>query len=108
VVAYLVTAARIQVDEAAEYAPMRLITAAQRLAELLARDAPGTPAAPGSPASATDVLVAELRSVEPTATPTRDRDRYTARLDRLCELVADALLDQPSATDGAVAEEDGR
>jgi hypothetical protein len=32
--AYLVTAARTQVDEAAEYAPMRLLTAAGRLAEM--------------------------------------------------------------------------
>ena len=31
--AYLVTSARTQVDEAAEYAPMRLLTAAGRLAE---------------------------------------------------------------------------
>ena len=32
---YLVTAARTQVDEAAEYAPMRLLTAAGRLAEMV-------------------------------------------------------------------------
>ena len=32
--AYLVTAARTQLDEAAEYAPMRLLTAAARLAEM--------------------------------------------------------------------------
>jgi Family of unknown function (DUF6092) len=31
---YLVTSARTQVDEAAEYAPMRLLTAAARLAEM--------------------------------------------------------------------------
>lgn len=35
VLAYLVTAARTQVDEAAEYGPMRLLTAAQRIAEHL-------------------------------------------------------------------------
>ena len=33
--AYLVTAARTQVDEAAEYGPMRLLTAAHRLAEAM-------------------------------------------------------------------------
>jgi Family of unknown function (DUF6092) len=32
---YLVTTARTQVDEAAEYAPMRLLTAAGRLAEMV-------------------------------------------------------------------------
>src|SRR4051812_1688251 len=33
--AYLVTAARTQVDEAAEYGPMRLLTAARRLADMI-------------------------------------------------------------------------
>jgi Family of unknown function (DUF6092) len=46
--AYLVTAARTQVDEAAEYAPMRLLAAAGRLAEMIepnasARHRPGNP-----------------------------------------------------------------
>src|SRR5947207_5147786 len=36
---YLVTAARTQVDEAAEYAPMRLLTAAGPLAEMIEPDA---------------------------------------------------------------------
>ena len=35
-VAFLVTAARTQVDEAAEYGSLRLLTAASRLAELIA------------------------------------------------------------------------
>src|SRR5215216_2041278 len=34
--AYLVTAARTQVDEAAEYGPMRLLTAARRRGDMLA------------------------------------------------------------------------
>ncbi len=34
--AYLVTAARTQVDEAAEYGPLRLLTAAHRLGERVA------------------------------------------------------------------------
>ena len=33
--AFLVTAARTQVDEAAEYGPMRLLAAAHRLGELI-------------------------------------------------------------------------
>ena len=37
--AYLVTAARTQVDEAAEYAPMRLLTAARRLGAAMAERA---------------------------------------------------------------------
>jgi hypothetical protein len=87
VLAYLVTATRTQVDEAAEYGPMRLLTAARLLAEQL----PAPAGASGR--SATDLLLRELRATEPTATPTRDRDEYVAGLDALCELVADALLD---------------
>ena len=34
-VAYLVTAARTQVDESAEYGPLRLLTAARRLMEVI-------------------------------------------------------------------------
>ena len=34
--AYLITAARTQCDEAAEYGPMRLLTAAHRLADRIA------------------------------------------------------------------------
>src|SRR5262252_8747082 len=40
--AYLVTAARTQGDEAAEYAPMRLLTAAGRLAEMIEPNASAT------------------------------------------------------------------
>ena len=39
ILVYLVTAARTQVDEAAEYTPMRLLTAAGQLAEMAEPDA---------------------------------------------------------------------
>src|SRR5438034_6922766 len=49
-VAFLVTAARTQVDEAAEYGSLRLLTAAGRLGELMAeRVSPETRAALSSP-----------------------------------------------------------
>jgi Family of unknown function (DUF6092) len=82
VLAYLITAARTQVDEAAEYAPMRLITAAQKLGRHLA-------------AGATDPireLVEVLDTFAPTSTPRTDRAAYVARLDALCEALADCLL----------------
>jgi nitroreductase len=81
VLAYLITAARTQLDEAAEYAPLRLLTAAQRLAAHLAPHA-STPVRP---------LIAALDSMPPTATP-RDRDAYTAKLDEICLVLADCLL----------------
>ena len=88
VLAYLVSAARTQLDEAAEYAPMRLLTAAQRLADALP---------PGSAGPVGD-LVAALESIPPTATPSADRDAYVAMVDDLCAVVADTLLelDPPS------------
>lgn len=90
VLAYLVSAARTQLDEAAEYAPMRLLTAAQRLAAALPEEAPGP----------VRDLVAALGAIPPTATPTADRTAYIALVDDLCTVLADCLLAQdPPSTD---------
>lgn len=91
VLAYLVSATRTQLDEAAEYAPMRMLTAAQRLAETLPDHAP----------PAVLELVAALRGVPPTATPSADPAAYTAIVDGICATLADCLLSldpPPSAT----------
>jgi hypothetical protein len=85
VLAYLVTAARTQVDEAAEYAPMRLLTAAQRLAE-------GITDGVGAPSPPLRDLAARLATLQPVKTPTRDRDDYVARLDAWCVDVAECAL----------------
>jgi hypothetical protein len=82
VLAYLVTAARTQLDEAAEYAPQRLMTAAAKLAEGLAHRA----------SAPVQRLIAALESVPPTATPRADRDGYVALIDAMCVAVADCLL----------------
>jgi hypothetical protein len=89
VLAFLVTAARTQTDEAAEYGPMRLLMAARLLAQ---RMADGVGADPEN-APALTGLVAQVAALEPVRTPTRDRDAYVASLDALCEKVADALLE---------------
>ena len=82
VLAYLVTAARTQLDEAAEYAPMRLLTAARRLADGI-----------GEQASAPlRELTAAIESMPTTATPTADREAYVALVDEICVAVADCLL----------------
>ena len=93
VLAYLVTAARTQLDEAAEYAPLRLLTAARRLAD-------GLDAQASAPLRA---LVEAIDAMPITATPSADRDAYVARADELCVAVADCLLalegDTASAAD---------
>jgi Family of unknown function (DUF6092) len=92
VLAYLISAARTQLDEAAEYAPMRLITAAQKLGRHMA------------PRSAGPVrrVVEVLDAFAPTSTPRTDRDGYIAQLDTVCVALADCLLalSEPSPPEG--------
>ncbi len=92
ILTYLVTAARTQVDEAREYGPMRLMTGARRLTEQLPADVVG------ASGPALGRFLRELAAVEPTATPTRDRTEYVERLDALCALAADALLETHGRT----------
>jgi len=81
--AFLVTAARTQVDEAPEYAPLRLLTAAQRLsAAILARVSPAT----------RQVLAASLSQLVELDTPSADPDGYRAKLDGLCAALARHLV----------------
>ncbi|NMI00024.1 DUF6092 family protein [Pseudonocardia acidicola] len=80
--AYLVTAARTQVDEAAEYGPMRLLTAAGRLAAMIE---------PQASEGVRELLAGALGSVPPTAVPRAGRDAYVARLDGICREVAGYL-----------------
>jgi hypothetical protein len=82
VLAYLITAARTQLDEAAEYAPMRLLTAAQRLADGMR---------PGA-SPPLQRLIAAVEALPPTATPSTDRAAYVALVDGLCSELADCLL----------------
>ena len=77
--AYLVTAARTQVDEAAEYGPLRLLTAARRLGERVAeRSSPATAGFVHGPLDRTPEL----------AVPREGREEYVARLDELCRALA--------------------
>jgi hypothetical protein len=85
VLAYLISAARTQLDEAAEYAPMRLMTAARKLADHLAPRA----------SAPVLTLISALDTLPPTATPRADREAYIARLDAICVALADCLLATP-------------
>ncbi len=80
--AYLVTAARTQVDEAAEYGPMRLLTAARRLGAAIAERA--------SPETARFVT-GPLVAAPELAVPRAERAAYVARLDELCRALATHL-----------------
>lgn len=74
-VAFLVTAARTQVDEAAEYGPLRLLTAAGRLADaIIDRVSPETRA----------FLAGPLRQVPDLAVRSADPAAYAAALDVVC------------------------
>jgi Family of unknown function (DUF6092) len=82
-VAFLVTAARTQVDEAAEYGSLRLLTVAGRLAELIAeRVTPETRA----------LLTGPLRQMPDLAVRTSDPAGYVASLDTLCRAVGEHLV----------------
>ncbi|MEU1626669.1 DUF6092 family protein [Streptomyces sp. NPDC020096] len=81
--AYLVTAARTQVDEAAEYAPMRLLTAAGRLAEMIR---------PRASAGLRPLLLDVRQGFAETAVKAADPDGYVERLDALCRSVAAQLV----------------
>ena len=103
--AYLVTAARTQVDEAAEYGPMRLLTAAHRLAEAMG---------PRSSAETAAALAGPLADMPLLAVPRRPhRVRRAARRrlpvagrapQRAVRAVTDPVLDPvlaPSAAGGS-------
>ncbi|WP_329560742.1 DUF6092 family protein [Kitasatospora sp. NBC_01266] len=81
--AYLVTAARTQLDEAAEYAPLRLLTAAGRLADLIE---------PGASAGLRPFLDDIRQGFAETAVGAGDPEGYVDRLDALCRAVAVHLV----------------
>jgi hypothetical protein len=81
--AYLTTAARTQVDEAAEYGPMRLLTAAHRLAEVMTSRA--------SPETA-EVLEGQLARMPLLAVPRDERSSYVEELDGVCRELAAHLV----------------
>ena len=83
--AYLVTAARTQLDEAAEYAPMRLLTAAHRLAEAMG---------PRATAPTAAALDGPLRDMPLLAVPRDDRGAYVEQLDAVCRSLATHLSEK--------------
>ena len=85
--AYLITAARTQVDEAAEYGPLRLLTAAHRLADAIA---------PRSSEATAAFVAGPLAQMPELAVPRDEREQYVGRLDELCRaLTARWASDRP-------------
>ena len=77
--AYLITAARTQVAEAAVYGPLRLLTAARRLSDRIAPcDSDATAAFVAGP----------LQRMPELAVPCREREQYAAHLDELRRALA--------------------
>jgi hypothetical protein len=89
--AFLVTSARTQVDEAREYGPLRLIMAAHRLADAMApRSSPETRA----------LIAQDLPTLPVIALPTDDGAAdYVTRLDALCAAVARLVTDRYASDD---------
>jgi uncharacterized protein DUF6092 len=82
--AYLVTAARTQLDEAAEYGPLRLLTAARRLGEMIA---------PRSSQPLRDLVTGPLRELGPVPlSQDDDRGEFATQLDTTCVAVADHAM----------------
>ena len=81
--AFLVTAARTQVDEPPEYAPLRLLTAAQRLGEaIIERVSPGT----------RQLLSGPMQHISAVQPPSADADDYTTKLEAMCAAIAQHLV----------------
>ncbi|MHC1558109.1 DUF6092 family protein [Actinomycetospora sp. C-140] len=83
--AYLITSARTQVDEAAEYGPMRLLTAAHRLAEAMG---------PRATEATAEALNGPLQDMPLLAVPRDDRGAYVEQLDGVCRSVAAHLRER--------------
>ena len=82
--AFLVTAARTQLDEAREYGPLRLLMAVHRLADAMGpRSSPETRA----------LIAQDLPRMPVVALPRGEgADDYVTRLDALCAAVGELLV----------------
>ena len=81
--AFLVTAARTQLDEAAEYGPLRLLTAARRLGEMIA---------PRSSEPVRQLVTGPLQQLGPVPLSDDDRGDFAAQLDTVCVAVAEHAM----------------
>ena len=84
VLAFLVTAARIQIDEPPDYAPMRLLGGAEKLADLIKERV----------SQDTRELIETALQGVPHGLRRSNFDDYVARLDEIRRAVAQRLVDR--------------
>ena len=83
--AYLLSSARTQLDEPADYASMRLLTAAEYLRDfVIDRTSAGTK----------DLLESTVELTTHAQLNTADQDDYRETRDRLCRMLAEFLVNQ--------------
>ena len=80
--AFLITAARTQHDEAAEYGPLRLLTAASRLADFIG---------PRASTSTREFLAGPMKALPDAVLRSVDPTKYAAELDEVCRAVGEHL-----------------
>lgn len=83
VLALLITSARIQMEEPAHYGPLRLLTATERLSELMLERASDKSRA---------FLSENIAGIPDMHMAMSDVEAYIAALDERCRAVADCLL----------------
>ncbi len=90
--ALLITSARIQMDEPAHYAPMRLLTATERLSDAIVKRASK---------KSRQFLQGNIERIPELRMTMSDVDAYAAGLDGLCRDVAQCLLEHSSLGEDA-------
>ncbi len=81
--ALLISSARIQMEEPAHYGPLRLLTATERLSNLILER---------SSDKSRDFLQGNIERIPAMHMAMSDVETYTAGLDELCRAVAECLL----------------
>lgn len=88
--ALLISSARIQLDEPAHYAPLRLLTATERLSAMMLERASD---------KSKGFLQANIERIPELHMAMSDVDTYTDGLDHLCREVASCLLRHSNSED---------
>ncbi len=89
--ALLITSARIQMDEPAQYGPLRLLTATERLSGMMLERASD---------KSRDFLQENLERIPVMHMNMSDIEAYTASLDERCRAVAACLLRHSALAEG--------
>ena len=89
---FLVTSARIQLDEPAGYVSLRLLTAAERLSGFMIER---------SSSANREFLAGVQEDIEQMINAMADVDKFIASLDELCRAVAQHLVGQNGLSGGA-------